>query len=63
MADDLLTVENVRSGTCAAPNAAVEVGNVDTCGPDGGASPALPVGSRVDHVVIHPRVPPGQAKK
>jgi 3',5'-cyclic AMP phosphodiesterase CpdA len=52
--NNLLTVENIRSGTCAAPNAAFEVGNVDTCGPNGGASPALPVGSRVDKVVIHP---------
>jgi hypothetical protein len=52
--NNLLSVENVRSGTCAAPNAAVEVGNVDWCGPDEGASPALPVGSLVDHVVVHP---------
>jgi hypothetical protein len=51
---NLLSVENIRSGTCAAPNAAYEVGNVTTCGPDLGASPALPVGSLVDHVVIHP---------
>jgi hypothetical protein len=52
--NNLLTVTNLRSGTCAAPNAAVEVGNVEWCGPNGGASPALPVGSQVDHVVIHP---------
>jgi Calcineurin-like phosphoesterase/Purple acid Phosphatase, N-terminal domain len=52
--NNLLSVENIRSGTCAAPNAAYEVGNVDTCGPDLGASPALPVGSLVDKVVIHP---------
>jgi 3',5'-cyclic AMP phosphodiesterase CpdA len=52
--NNLLSVENIRSGTCAAPNAAVEVGNVDWCGPDEGASPALPVGSLVDHVVVHP---------
>jgi 3',5'-cyclic AMP phosphodiesterase CpdA len=52
--NNLLTVENIRSGTCAAPNAAVELGNVTWCGPDNGASPALPVGSLVDHVVIHP---------
>jgi hypothetical protein len=52
--DNLLTVENIRSGTCAAPNAAYELGNVDTCGPDGGDSPALPVGSLADKVVIHP---------
>ena len=50
--DNLLSVENIRSGTCAAPNAAFEVGNVKWCGPDGGASPALPVGSLVDHVVV-----------
>jgi hypothetical protein len=52
--NNLLSVENIRSGTCAAPNAAVEVGNEDWCGPNQGASPALPVGSLVDHVVIHP---------
>jgi len=52
--NNLLSVENIRSGTCAAPNAAVEVGNVDWCGPDEGASPALPVGSLVDKVVMHP---------
>ena len=49
-----LSVENIRSGTCAAPNAAFEAGNVDWCGPNGGTSPALPVGSKVDQVVIHP---------
>ena len=49
-----LSVENIRSGTCVAPNAAFEVGNVTWCGPNKGASPALPVGSRVDKVVIHP---------
>ena len=50
---NLLTVENIRAGTCAAPNPAYEVGRVSTCGPDLGASPALPVGSLVDQVVIH----------
>jgi hypothetical protein len=49
-----LAVENVRSGTCAAPNPAVELGRVSWCGPDSGASPAQPVGSTVDKVVIHP---------
>ena len=49
-----LFLENIRSGTCAPPNAAVERGNVTWCGPDGGTSPALPVGSLVDHVVMHP---------
>src|SRR5262249_50201815 len=44
---------DVRSGTCAAPNAAFEVGNVKWCGPNSGASPAEPVGSVVDKVVIH----------
>ena len=42
----LLSVENIRSGTCAAPNAALEVGNVDWCGSYGGASPALPSAPR-----------------
>ncbi|WP_431922490.1 fibronectin type III domain-containing protein [Amycolatopsis tucumanensis] len=51
--DDKLVVENVRSGTCAAPNAAVELGRVSWCGPDSGATPARPVGSLVDKVVIH----------
>ncbi len=50
--DDKLVVENLRSGTCAAPNAAVEQGNVDWCGPNSGASPAQPVGSVVDKVAI-----------
>jgi hypothetical protein len=50
---DALVVENIRSGTCAAPNAAVERGNVSWCGPDSGATPAQPVGSVVDKVVIH----------
>jgi hypothetical protein len=52
--DNLLTVENFRSGTCAAPNAAVELGRVTWCGPNGGESLALKVGSLVDKVVIHP---------
>jgi hypothetical protein len=51
--NDALTVENIRSGTCAAPNAAVERGNVDWCGPNSGASAAQPVGSVVDKVVLH----------
>lgn len=49
-----LVVENIRSGTCAAPNAAVELGRVSWCGPDSGASAAQPVGSAVDKVVINP---------
>ncbi|MBB2748406.1 UNVERIFIED_ORG: hypothetical protein FHR35_008299 [Microbispora rosea subsp. rosea] len=48
-----LVVENIRSGTCAAPNAAVELGQESWCGPDSGASAAQPVGSTVDKVVIH----------
>jgi Purple acid Phosphatase, N-terminal domain/Calcineurin-like phosphoesterase len=51
---DKLVVENVRSGTCAAPNAAVERGNVSWCGPNSGASPAKPVGSLIDKVTIRP---------
>jgi hypothetical protein len=50
---DALVVQNIRSGTCAAPNAAVERGNVSWCGPDSGATPAQPVGSVVDKVVVH----------
>ena len=49
-----LVVEDVRSGTCAAPNAAVELGKVSWCGPNSGATPAMPVGSLVDKVVVHP---------
>jgi hypothetical protein len=48
-----LVVQDVRSGTCAPPNAAFERGNVSWCGPNSGASPAQPVGSVVDKVVIH----------
>ncbi len=48
-----LVVENVRSGTCAAPNSAVEFGKVSWCGPNSGASAAQPVGSIVDNVAIH----------
>jgi hypothetical protein len=51
---DQLVVENVRSGTCAAPNAAVELGKVAWCGPNSGASAAQPVGSVTDKVTIHP---------
>ncbi|MFF4774728.1 purple acid phosphatase family protein [Microtetraspora fusca] len=48
-----LVVENIRSGTCAAPNAAVELGQVKWCGPNNGADAAPGVGSSVDKVVIH----------
>ncbi|MGP4014792.1 fibronectin type III domain-containing protein [Saccharopolyspora sp. 5N708] len=50
---DKLVVENLRSGTCDAPNAAVELGQESWCGPNSGASAAQPVGSAVDKVVIH----------
>jgi hypothetical protein len=50
---DALVVENIRSGTCAAPNAAVELGQESWCGPNSGATAAQPVGSTVDKVVIH----------
>ncbi|WP_248959706.1 purple acid phosphatase family protein [Sphaerisporangium perillae] len=52
--DNKLVVENIRSGTCVTPNAAVELGKVPWCGPDSGASAAKPVGSTVDKVVIRP---------
>jgi hypothetical protein len=52
--NNLLSVESIRSGTCQAPNAAYELGRVTWCGPNEGASAALPVGSLVDKVVIHP---------
>ncbi|GAA2011031.1 purple acid phosphatase family protein [Microbacterium ulmi] len=50
---DQLVVENIRSGTCDAPNAAVELNKVPWCGPDSGATAAQPVGSIVDSVTIH----------
>ncbi|WP_431279921.1 fibronectin type III domain-containing protein [Leifsonia poae] len=58
--NDQLVVENVRSGTCAAPNAAVELGKVPWCGPNSGATAAQPVGSIVDSVSIHPNHGDGQ---
>ncbi|MCU1418065.1 MAG: metallophosphoesterase family protein [Schumannella sp.] len=58
--NDQLVVENIRSGTCAAPNAAVELGQESWCGPDSGASAAQPVGSIVDSVTIHPNHGNGQ---
>ena len=51
---NLLSIETIRSGTCAAPNAAFELGRVEWCGPQEGTKAALPVGSLVDKVVIHP---------
>ena len=52
--DNKLVVQDVRSGTCTAPNAAVELGKVSWCGPNSGASAAQPVGSTVDKVVVLP---------
>lgn len=57
---DQLVVENLRSGTCAAPNAAVELGKVSWCGPGSGATAAQPVGSVVDSVTVHPYQGEGQ---
>jgi hypothetical protein len=57
---DQLVVENIRSGTCAAPNAAVERGNVVWCGPNNGTEAARPVGSIVDQVTIHANHGDGQ---
>ena len=54
VSDSLLVVENIRAGTCAAPNAAVERGNVGWCGPNNGTSAALAVGSVQDRVEITP---------
>ncbi|GAA2612931.1 hypothetical protein Adu01nite_05200 [Paractinoplanes durhamensis] len=48
---DKLVVENLRSGTCAAPNAAVELGKVSWCN---NTDAAQPVGSVVDKVTVHP---------
>ncbi|WP_424528855.1 fibronectin type III domain-containing protein [Sphaerisporangium viridialbum] len=53
--NDKLVVENVRSGTCAAPNAAVERGLSCTNTPGG-----QPVGSIVDKVTVHPYHGDGQ---
>nr|WP_062337213.1 metallophosphoesterase family protein [Herbidospora sakaeratensis] len=53
---DKLVVENLRSGTCAAPNAAVEKGV--SCDNDPAAKP---VGSTVDKVTVHPYNGEGQA--
>jgi len=58
--NDQLVVQNIRSGTCAAPNAAVELGKVPWCGPNSGASAAQPVGSVVDAVTIHKNHGDGQ---
>ncbi|WP_431947062.1 fibronectin type III domain-containing protein [Actinacidiphila sp. bgisy167] len=47
--NDKLVVENVRSGTCAAPNSEVENGEWCNNTPEG-----QPVGSLVDKVTVHP---------
>ncbi|MER7003372.1 metallophosphoesterase family protein [Dactylosporangium sp. NPDC000555] len=53
--NDRLVVENVRSGTCAAPNPAVERGLSCSNTPAG-----QPVGSIVDKVTVHPYNADGQ---
>jgi hypothetical protein len=53
--DEKLVVENVRSGTCAAPNASVEHGNWCT-----NTTASQPVGSLVDKVTVHPYHGSGQ---
>ncbi|MFF7682384.1 fibronectin type III domain-containing protein [Microbacterium sp. NPDC007973] len=57
---DQLVVQNIRSGTCAAPNAAVELNKVLWCGPENGTKPAEAVGSIQDEVTIHPNHGDGQ---
>ncbi|GIF16241.1 purple acid phosphatase family protein [Actinoplanes teichomyceticus] len=53
--NDKLVVENVRSGTCAAPNASVELGS--SCGNDAATQG---VGTIVDRVTVHPYHGDGQ---
>ena len=53
--DDKLVVENVRSGTCAAPNAAVELGKVAGAAPN--TAPARPAGRLDRRLGHHPPVP------
>jgi len=50
---DALVVEGIRSGTCDAPNAAVELGKVGWCGTEGSTTPVGGVGSVIDSVTIH----------
>lgn len=54
---DKLVVENVRSGNCAAPNAAAELGNV----PCDATTQTQPVGSVTDSVTVHPYQGSGQS--
>lgn len=56
--NDKLVVENIRSGTCAAPNAAVELGKVSWCN---NTTAGQPVGSIVDAVTVHPYQGDGQS--
>ncbi|GGM08065.1 fibronectin type III domain-containing protein [Dactylosporangium sucinum] len=56
--NDKLVVENLRSGTCAAPNAAVELGKVSWCN---NTTAGQPVGSIVDKVTVHPYQGDGQS--
>jgi hypothetical protein len=58
--NDALVVQNIRSGTCAAPNAAVELNKVIWCGPNNGTAAAKAVGSIQDQVTIHPNHGTGQ---
>lgn len=51
---DQLVVEGIRSGTCDAPNAAVEQGKVSWCGTPGSSTAVDGVGSLIDSVTIHP---------
>ena len=57
---DALRVQNIRSGDCKAPNAAVTEGNVEWCGTEGAATPVGEVGSIVDDVTIRPNHGDGQ---
>jgi hypothetical protein len=50
---DALVVEGIRSGTCDAPNAAVELGKVGWCGTSGSSTAVDGVGSVIDSVTIH----------
>jgi hypothetical protein len=58
--DDKLKVSDIRAGDCAAPNAAVTHGKVDSCGvtlqPTASADPA-PIGSLVDRFTLDASLP------
>ncbi len=51
---DQLVVEGIRSGTCDAPNAAVELSRVSWCGSSSTNTAVGGVGSVIDSVTIHP---------